>query len=58
MFLTSAFLLSQNAFAAVPHPYYYHRVRRRVSVLTSFGIALGCVLALLAVIYVIEFAIL
>ena len=38
-------------YRAVPHPFYYRRVQRRESLLTAFGIVLGCVIAVLLAIY-------
>jgi hypothetical protein len=43
------------SFRTVSCPFYYRPAHHRRSVLTSFGIVLGCVLALLGLMYLIMF---
>jgi hypothetical protein len=53
--LTPAYLSLKNCLhRAVPHPFYYRRVERRKSLLTAFGIVLGCGVAFLLLIFFIH----
>ena len=48
---TSLPLVKKFLYRAVPHPFYYRRVKRRESLLTAFGIVCGCGVALLLLIF-------
>jgi len=52
LILTPAYLSLKNClYAAVPHPFYYRRVKRQESPLTAIGIVGGCGVALLLLMF-------